>query len=262
MKTIVRSHLRQVLLCLLLVGSFSGQVAAQEPGPYYLSLKRELVYSGIGISSLVLGGYLRSQVDELTLMDLNVKEINRFDRIATTMSSEAADKWSDYTLLTSLGISGTLLFGRETRRDFFKISGLFLEVMAISNGLTQISKSIFQRPRPYVFDENWDPIRILSSNDRAAFVSGHTSESAAGTFFFARVFSDYYPDSKLKPLVWGVSIGLPALTGYLRIRSGNHYPTDVIAGYILGASVGYLVPTLHKKLLKRKKQVTPHPAFE
>lgn len=257
----MKSHLRTGLLCFLLwFCTFS--LSAQPPGPYYLSLKREIVYSGFGIGSLALGGYLRSRVDELTLMDLNPGEINRFDRIATEMSSETADKWSDYTLLASLGISGTLLLGRETRRDFLKISVLFLETMAISNGLTQISKSLFQRPRPYVFDENWDPIRILSSNDRAAFVSGHTSESAAGTFFFAKVFSDYYPDSKLKPLVWTVSIGLPAVTGYLRIRSGNHYPTDVIAGYILGAAVGYLVPALHKKTFNRpRKKMKPNPLF-
>ncbi|WP_170110760.1 phosphatase PAP2 family protein [Flavilitoribacter nigricans] len=257
----MKSHLRKVLLWLC-VWCCTLSVTAQEPGPYYLSLKREIVYGGVGLGTLGLGTYLRSQVGELTLMDLNIREINSFDRIATEMSSPTADKWSDYTLYASLGISGTLLLGRETRRDFLKISVLFMEVMAISNGLTQISKSIFQRPRPYVFDEHWDPIRILSSNDRAAFVSGHTSESAAGTFFFARVFSDYYPDSKLKPFIWGLSIGMPALTGYLRIRSGNHYPTDVIAGYVLGAAVGYLVPTLHKKVFRRpQKKMTPNPNF-
>lgn len=61
------------------------------------------------------------------------------------------------------------------------------------------------------------------------------------------MFADYYPDSKLKPFVWGVSIGLPALTGYLRIRAGQHYPSDIVAGYALGAAVGWLVPTLHKR---------------
>jgi membrane-associated phospholipid phosphatase len=257
----MREPLRIALLWYFLIGC-TFYAAAQDTGPYYLSLKRELLYGGSGVGTLVLGGYLRSQVAELTFADLQVKNINGFDRIATEMSSPTADRLSDFTLLASIGLSGTLLFGEKSKRDFLKISVLFLETMAISNGLTQISKSIFQRPRPYVFDENWDPIRILSSNDRAAFVSGHTSESAAGTFFFARVFSDYYPDSKLKPYVWGLSIGLPAFTGYLRIRSGNHYPTDVIAGYFLGAAVGYLVPVLHKRRLKRDRQrLQPNPQF-
>ncbi len=41
--------------------------------------------------------------------------------------------------------------------------------------------------------------------------------------------------------------GLPALTGYLRIRAGKHYPSDVLAGYALGALIGYAVPALHRK---------------
>lgn len=246
--------------CALMVWTVSS--FGQVDSPYYLSLKRELLYSGGGLGTLALGAHLRSQVGGLKFEDLQVKEINTFDRIATEMSSDVADKWSDYTLLTSIGLPATLLIGKRSRKDFFKISVLFAEVMAISNGLTQISKSVFQRPRPYVFAENWDPERILSSNDRAAFVSGHTSESAAGTFFFARVFSDYYPNSRLKPYVWGLSIGLPALTGYLRIRSGNHYPSDIIAGYLLGAAVGYLVPTLHKRQTRRSRQkMKPNASF-
>lgn len=258
------NHFRKAgLWCLCMIFTFCSFAQQEEQSPYYLSLKREIVYGGVGVGTLILGGHLRSQVGELTFADLQVQGINSFDRIATEMSSDVADRWSDYTLLTSIGLSGTFLLGRRSRKDFIKISVLFAEVMAISNGLTQISKSLFQRPRPYVFDEDWDPVRILSSNDRAAFVSGHTSESAAGTFFFARVFSDYYPDSKLKPYVWGLSIGLPALTGYLRIRSGNHYPTDVIAGYLLGAAVGYLVPTWHKKRSRRTSQkMGPHPDFQ
>ena len=118
--------------------------------------------------------------------------------------------------------------------------------MTINGGLTNISKAVFQRPRPFVFADDWDPERIIKSGDQAAFVSGHTSGSAAASFFFARVFSDYFPDSKLKPYVWSIAISLPALTGYFRVRAGKHYPTDVIAGYLLGASIGYIIPTLHK----------------
>ena len=231
---------------------FSVVLPAQTPSPYHLSPGRELVYLGGGVLSIGVGEYLRAQVPDLTRADLRVREINRFDRIATNFSSESAKVWSDYNLYVCAGLPMALLAAREGRRDLAKILVLFLEANAINGGLTNISKSIFQRPRPYVFDENWDPARILSSNDRAAFVSGHTSGSAVGTFFFARVFSDYFPDSKLKPYVWVLAAGMPALSGYLRIRAGRHYPTDVIAGYVLGGAVGYLVPALHKKERKTK----------
>jgi membrane-associated phospholipid phosphatase len=127
------------------------------------------------------------------------------------------------------------------------ITLLYGETILITQGLTQIIKSTALRPRPYVFDENLPATTVLESNDRAAFLSGHTSISAAAAFFTARVFADYFPDSKAKPYVWGGAAAVPALMGYLRVRAGRHYPSDVIAGYALGALVGYAVPALHRK---------------
>lgn len=224
----------------------------QSEGPYYLSFGKEVIFGGVGASTTLLGNYLKSKTPELTRADLELEGINFFDRIATKFSSEKADKLSDKTLLASTGLPLLLLAGRDTRRDFGKITILFAETMLLNQGFTDIIKSVSLRPRPYVFDENLPPSTILSSNDRASFLSGHTSGSAAASFFFARVFSDYYPDSNLKPYVWGLAIGMPALTGYLRVRGGQHYPTDVLAGYLLGASIGYLVPVLHRKPIKVK----------
>jgi membrane-associated phospholipid phosphatase len=47
--------------------------------------------------------------------------------------------------------------------------------------------------------------------------------------------------------VWTGAITLPAIVGYLRVKAGRHYPSDVIVGYGVGALIGYLVPTLHKR---------------
>lgn len=242
-----------LILWILFEATFSDCLSAQSSSPYYLSVKRDVWYVSAGAGTVLAGEYLRSQVPDLTILDLEVEKINRFDRVATRMSSGTAADWSNITLYSSIGLSGALLLGQQSRNDFVTVAVLFLETMAINGGLTNVSKAAFLRPRPYVFDQNWDPERILSSGDRAAFVSGHTSGSAAGAFFFARVFSDYYPESKLKPYVWVVAAGMPALTGYLRVRAGRHYPTDVMAGYLVGAGVGYLVPTLHKKPFKEQK---------
>lgn len=71
--------------------------------------------------------------------------------------------------------------------------------------------------------------------------------TAASTFFMAKVYSDYFPDSKYKPVVWTLAATIPAVTGYLRVRGGRHYPTDVLAGYALGATIGILVPHWHRR---------------
>ena len=77
---------------------------------------------------------------------------------------------------------------------------------------------------------------------RMSFFSGHTSTVAAFSFFGAKVFSDYSDNTTHKALVWTGAVILPAVVGYLRVRAGRHFPTDVIAGYLVGGAIGYLVP--------------------
>jgi membrane-associated phospholipid phosphatase len=36
------------------------------------------------------------------------------------------------------------------------------------------------------------------------------------------------------------------VTGIFRVTSGNHFPTDVLAGALAGSIVGYTIVCLHK----------------
>ena len=52
---------------------------------------------------------------------------------------------------------------------------------------------------------------------------------------------------KVRPwITLGVSVAMTGLVAYGRVRNGNHFPTDVIAGSLAGAGVGALVPHLHR----------------
>lgn len=221
-----------------------------DDGPYHLSLKREMLVGGVGALSIGVGTYLQNQLDSPLRRELKITsydQISSFDRLGSNFELGNSRKLSDYGLYAGAALPMLLFTDNNMRKDFMTIGLLYAETMAIAGGLTNITKAGFARPRPYVYGPEWAPETPLKSGDQASFISGHTSLSAAGSFFFARVFSDYHPDSKLKPFVWGLAATVPAVTGYLRVRAGRHYPSDVIAGYALGATVGYLVPTLHKK---------------
>ena len=130
---------------------------------------------------------------------------------------------------------------------------LYGEATTINFGLTVITKSFFNRTRPFAYNPDVAEEMKLKRNARTALVSGHTSITACNTFFAAQVFSDFYPDSQWKPVIWGAAAAIPAITGYLRVAAGKHYPTDVMAGYAMGAAIGILVPRLHRnKGLKEK----------
>jgi len=80
-----------------------------------------------------------------------------------------------------------------------------------------------------------------------SFFSGHVSLTASATFFMAKVFSDYHPQLGAKKwLLYTAALVPPALVGYGRYRGLMHFPSDILLGFTIGATVGILVPHLHK----------------
>ena len=239
---------KQTFLFLVFILLMAHIATAQSP--YELKLKKELAFTAGGAASAGLGLIIRGSTSPLTAsewMALDRNDVNSFDRFAIDYNSQSAHDISNYFWLGSFAMPPLLLAGNKTRQDAGTVATLWGETLLINSGLTLLSKFAFQRRRPFTYDPGADISRKNTINAKTSFFSGHTSMTAANTFFAAKVFSGYYPDSKWKPLVWGTAISIPAVTGYLRVRSGRHFLTDVIAGYAVGAAVGYFVPQLHKQ---------------
>ncbi len=244
--------LATVLLCQF---SIPGSGIAQG-SPYQLNWKKEAAILGAGAIPMGIGHHLRSNIAPLTeqeVLSLQTKSLAGIDRIAVEQNSPNAYRASNYFLNASFALPLFFLAEKQARNDFPTIALLYSETMLFNSGLTLLAKSSFQRPRPFVFNLEAELESKQSLHARSSFFSGHTSNVAANTFFAAKVFSDYYPDSKWKPVVWSIAAAAPAITGYLRVRAGKHYPSDVICGYAVGALAGYFIPHLHKK--KRNLQV-------
>ena len=60
------------------------------------------------------------------------------------------------------------------------------------------------------------------------------------------MLNDFYPDSKAKPIIWTSAALIPAITGYLRVKAGRHFTSDVLVGFLVGAAVGWVIPELHR----------------
>ena len=70
---------------------------------------------------------------------------------------------------------------------------------------------------------------------------------ATSTFFIAKVYSDYYPETKL--MAFGLASVATGGMAYLRIKGGMHFPSDVVIGTAIGTLSGILVPHFHKHRL-------------
>lgn len=224
--------------------------------PYYFDWKKESVIAGIGLSTWGSSYLVGNTVDPFSvdkINTLNRSTVNDFDRVATFNNSFSADKTSDYLALGSKLLPVLFLADERTRNNFEDIAFLYAETYMLANGLTTLTKSAVARPRPFVFNEEVDLEHKLGRGARYSFFSGHTSKTAAMSFFTAKVYADFYPESKWRPFVWTAAAAIPAVTGYMRVKGGKHYPSDVIVGYAVGAATGILVPHLHRRIKKKGK---------
>ncbi|MEO0734538.1 MAG: phosphatase PAP2 family protein, partial [Bacteroidota bacterium] len=179
------------------------------------------------------------------------------DRGALRQQSDAYRRLSDKLLRNAILLPTTMLAARPVRQKPLVLGLMVAETMILNEGATKLLKTIISRRRPLTYNTAFPVEERRDHDGRQSFPSGHTSNTAALTFFTAKVFHDLYPDSKYRPFVWGAAAAVPALTGYARYRAGKHFPTDILTGYALGAAVGILVPQWHKNLSSTGLSLSP-----
>ena len=219
--------------------------------PYNISLKTDLSITAGGIGLLGVGFYTENTVkpytaDEVAGLQNNV---NSVDRIATEQWSEGYQDASNYLLYSSFLLPGVLFSGERVRENYGDILFLYFESYIYSISINKIVKGIVKRDRPYLYNNNPEISESLKEDidARRSFYSGHTNLAFTASILTAKIYCDFYPESKYKGLVWGSAILFGSAMGFFRVAGGMHYPSDVIAGAVIGGAIGYLVPELHKK---------------
>jgi membrane-associated phospholipid phosphatase len=210
--------------------------------------KRELLTLGSGIAVTVLGQFAINNSEESSLEGINnltSDDINFLDRGSVGNFSSSAREASDLILYTSATLPFLSYFSSKCRAEGGPIGVMIAETFLLTYGLTNVSKGLVNRYRPYNYNAD-APLELkLGEESRRSFVSGHTSNATALSFLAARILTDVHTDFEKKIVIWSVAATVPAVVGYLRVKAGRHFPTDVIGGYVLGATIGYLIPEMH-----------------
>ena len=127
------------------------------------------------------------------------------------------------TVLT-LVVCGFLLLQGKTR-----VTLLIVIVVAGSMLLNTLLKRGFDRPRPAL-------VPHYVRYDSASFPSGHALLGAVVYLTLGTLLARVQPQRRLKVYVLGVAMLLTALVGCSRVYLGVHWPTDVLAGWVVGAA--------------------------
>ncbi|MEZ4802921.1 MAG: phosphatase PAP2 family protein [Gelidibacter sp.] len=239
--------MRKIAL-LILVMSYAT-INAQSTSPYEWKWVRDGIWTGAAFGTSAYGLILIKNKDDITEADVNAldaDDINFIDRWVAGNSSESANNISDIPFGASFILPFGMLFDDEINDHSGQFIGMYLQSLSTTSALYTMTAGLVNRTRPYVYDENESLSRRTSKNGQRAFYSGHVAAAATATFFAAKVYCDFNPDASGKAYIWAAAATIPAAVGYLRLQAGQHFLTDVLLGYGLGAATGILIPEMHK----------------
>jgi undecaprenyl-diphosphatase len=150
----------------------------------------------------------------------------------------------DIVMLFSLIVIGYLMMLREWRTALVFVVAL----IGASIGATLL-KEVFDRPRP-------DIIPHMVKVSSLSFPSGHSLLAAVVYPTLGALVARLVKHLRLKLYFVTVSLVLTGLIGVSRVYLGVHYPTDVVAGWMLGLGWAILC-WLALRGLQRRHVVEP-----
>jgi len=101
-------------------------------------------------------------------------------------------------------------------------------------------KSVVYKDRPF---RVYDTIEKLSDGGSSSFPSGHTLEAFAMATALAMLFRNR--KIGIPAIIWAIMVG------YSRMALGVHYPTDVLAGAVLGILLAAGIDFVFRRYINR-----------
>lgn len=134
-----------------------------------------------------------------------------------------------------------LVYERAGKKSLVWILGL-IATFALSDFISaSFLKPIFHRTRP-CNDSMWhDVYRNIVKRSR-----GYSFPSTHATNHFAISTYIYLTLGHLNKKIFWLALGWAILVGFAQIYVGVHYPSDILAGAMLGMWIGYIVGNYSK----------------
>ncbi len=247
------------------VNQMSGEKnKTRSQSPYHTSFKKDAPILGVGLGLTALGVTLIQNKDTLTYAELATKTRDKvpfFDRGNVGNYNKKIDKDSYIPFNASFAMPVIMmLINKNERQHAGQVIVMYVESMAVTGAAFTLAAGIFNRSRPLVYPGGNPPAPLsqkVSATNQRSFFAGHTAATASATFFMAKVFQDFNPNSKAKPYVWALAAAVPALVGYMRYESGYHFLSDNVLGYVIGAASGILIPEWHKSKVMKNLSFVP-----
>lgn len=144
-----------------------------------------------------------------------------------------------WLIFLTAATAGALALLRQARSSL-----LLLAAVAGGQALSYATKGFFDRPRP-------DLVSHEAYIHTASFPSGHSMMAAVTYLTLAVMLARAVPRRRLKAYFIGMAALLTVAVGVSRVYLGVHWPSDVLAGWMIGAAWALLFYTVAEWLGRR-----------
>lgn len=239
--------LTRIVMPLSVVALLTKPAAAKAEEPAYQLQPTIDAPVSVVAGTVAAGWLLRNQLSPAYCHPLcDRTALSPVDRNAAGLYNPAAGVASDVGLGVLLaGSFATLVLGEGPKRGI-NDAVVVGETVLVGLATSTLADVGFRRPRPYMYSTLAPLDKRMSGDGGLSFFSGHTTAAAGAA---VAIYSTMRRIPELRPYAgWALMVGASVVVGIGigRIASGNHFPTDVLAGAVVGSSYGILIPALHK----------------
>jgi membrane-associated phospholipid phosphatase len=182
----------------------------------------------------------------LSSQNLDIRILRALNSPLTLTSDKFLQFLSNTSVYVNVGIPAGMATAGLIKHDdkLFRTALVTVAASALCAGITNTLKYSINRDRPFI---TYPDITKNSNAGSPSFPSGHTSSAFATATSLSLAYPKWY--IIVPTFTWASGVA------YSRMDLGVHYPSDVLAGAIIGAGSAWVTYEINKKLtqnLKRK----------
>ncbi len=187
--------------------------------------------------------FLIVSVVSLSAQNIDIRMLRSINSPATLQSDKFFKFASDSHGYIEFAVPAGLIAAGLIRKDdkLVRNACVIISATVVNLGITAALKYSINRDRPFI---TYADIIQKSGAGSPSFPSGHTSAAFATATSLSFAYPKWYVITP--SYLWAGTVG------YSRMHLGVHYPSDVLAGALIGSGCAWLTYTVNKKLFKVK----------